>query len=106
MAWGIDFETNIFLSRQEYKNTFQVEDAIKECQEELDINKTQIQMLGAATPKDITPIDQEPLYWINSEITNAFERIEEQCIKIYQLSLYLEYLQEQEAMLEQRDKVS
>ena len=103
MAWGIDFTTDIYLSRQEYnKNTYLVEDAIKECQEEIDNAKTQIKMLGASTPKDITPTDQDPLYYISSEMENSFETIEEQCVKMYKLVLYLEYLQEQE----QKEEVS
>lgn len=106
MTWGIDFTTNVFIARSGYeKNKFLVQDAIDECQEDIHKQQIYIQMLGASTPKDITPAEQDPLYYINSEIENAIKEIEELSIKRYKLILYLEYLDKPEE-IEQEEEVS
>lgn len=95
MSWGIDFKADIFISRQDFnKNKLLVEDTIKDCGDEINKAKEYIQMLGASTPKDITPAEQDPLYYINTEIEDRLEEIAELTVRRYQLMLYLEYLNE------------
>ena len=95
MSYGTDFKADIFLNRQTYMNKYNVEDAIKECESSLSSMETRIKMFAISNPKDITPEGEEVVFWINSEVDSAIELLLEETVKHYQLTLYLEYLEDQ-----------
>ncbi len=99
MAWGIDFLSNIYLSRQDYQeNPYQVEDRIDELEEEINNINTKINMFAVAKPKDIVPNDWaedgDIILWINKEVDELIEQLHDSIVHKYQLTLYLEYLNE------------
>jgi hypothetical protein len=97
MGWGIDFSTDIFLSKQDYgKNEYQVRDAIQEVQLLIANTKNEISMFASANPKDIVPKDwsEEPIKWISATLIELMNDLEENNIQLFKLNLYLEHLQE------------
>ena len=53
MSWGIDFNTDIYLSHQSYTSKLDVRDKINELEEEINEHKSTLKMYAASTPKDI-----------------------------------------------------
>lgn len=96
MAWGVDFQTNIFLSHQDYQgNEYQVQDAINELKHDIEIGKQHVLMYCSCTPKDISTTDEESiLFSINNDVNDLLSSLKENTIKLYQLELYKEYLTE------------
>lgn len=96
MAWGVDFQTNIFLSHQDYQgNEYQVQDAINELKHDIEIGKQHVLMYCSCTPKDISTTDEENiLFSINNDVNDLLLSLKEDTIKLYQLELYKEYLEE------------
>ena len=94
MTWGTDFSIDIFLSRQEYKSKFDVEDKIKELDEQINDCESQIKMYVSATPKDIVPSEysEEQISWLNNQINEHLEMYREYITDRFKLELYLEYL--------------
>ena len=56
--------------------------------------ETRIKMFAISNPKVITPEGEEVVFWINSEVDSAIELLLEETVKHYQLTLYLEYLED------------
>ena len=97
MSWGLEFKTNIYLSRQDYgENIAQVQDKIDEIEKYIQNIQNQINMFASANPKDITPKDweEESIRWINNEIDGLIDQLHEYIVQQYQLELYKEYLEE------------
>ena len=99
MSWGTDFTTNIFLSNMTFPNGISdVEQKIKENENRINILKQQVQMFVSATPSDIIPKDwnEDPIIWLNNQIEDLFEDIEELLIRNVRLQLYVEHLESDE----------
>lgn len=98
MGWGIQFKSDIYLSRQEYVTKQEVQDKIDELNKDIDSYKNQIKMFASSNPKDIIPDDwkDEPIRWINNQIEELFLLIDEYTVDNYKLQLYLDYLNEQD----------
>lgn len=96
MSWGIEFQTEIYLSRQEYKTKYCVEDRIKELDELINECEAMLKMYASATPKDIIPADysEEQISWLNNQINEQLEMYREYLLDRYRLKLYLDYLEE------------
>jgi hypothetical protein len=94
MSWGIEFSADIYLIREDFKSKAEVEDKIKELEQLLIANREELKMFASANPSDIIPIDwkEEPIRWISERITDLLNEIAELTIKVYQLNLYLEVL--------------
>jgi hypothetical protein len=107
MGWGITFNAEIYLSRQEYSTKYAIEDKIKEIEESINNHEATLKMYASATPKDIVPeeFSEEPISWLNIQINEVLEIFKEDLIQKYQLGLYLEHLiEKEEAEKEAKDK--
>lgn len=99
MSWGIEFNTDIFLSKQNYgENIYQVNDKIEELKEDLSNSENKILMYSIGTLKDFVPIDweEEPIEWLHRNMKLLFDEvclINQQLTKMY---LYKQYLEEKE----------
>jgi hypothetical protein len=98
MGWEIEFKTNIYLSKQEYKTKREVQDKIDELNDDIDSYKNQIKMFASSNPKDIIPDDwkDEPIRWINDQTEELFSLMNGYIIDVYKLELYLDFLTEQD----------
>ena len=97
MGWGIDFNSDIYLSRQDYsENIYLVEEKINELEKENQVSKEKILMYAASTPKDVIMQTEEStdiLLNIQLEINEIFEYIRENIEQILKLTYYKEYLE-------------
>ena len=103
MSWGTDFKLNVFLSHQIYQNKLDVEDKIKELEDDVNVATASLKMYISSSPKDIVPnemIDDENgrIDWLIEQTSYYFDTIRENTIQIYQLGLYLQYLEECESI--------
>jgi len=95
MGWGVNFKTDIYLSRQEYnENIFQVKEKIDNLTDNIENIKIKLSMFCAATPKDIVPLEETSIDWISMETQILFTEYEEIIRDRYKLYLYLDYLKE------------
>jgi len=96
MGWGIDFNSDIFLSRQSYSSKGEVEDKITEISESIADCESRLKMYAIATPKDIVPTEDsvDILNFLNCEVRELLEEHEDLVIYRFKLNLYLEYLNE------------
>ena len=96
MGWGIEFNADIYLSRQVFNSKTEVEEKIEEIVQYINNSKSMLMMFASSTPKDIIPEEWEenPLDWINNQINEILDTLQEDMIKTYNLRLYLEYLEE------------
>jgi hypothetical protein len=94
MSWGINFKTDIYLSRQSYSSKGEVEDRIAEIDKAIYDWEAELKMYASSTPKDIVPPDdsEDTVNWLNIRINEVLETYQEYLIERYRLDLYLEYL--------------
>lgn len=96
MGWGIDFNSDIFLSRQSYSSKGEVEDKINEISESIADCESKLKMYAIATPKDVvsTEDSENIVNFLNNEILELLEEHEDLIIDRFKLNLYLEFLNE------------
>lgn len=97
MVWGIEFKSDIYLSREDYDENIElVQDEINNLEKSIQYIQKQINMFASSNPKDIIPKDwkEEPIRWINNEIDELIEQLCEHNIHQYKLNLYKDYLKE------------
>jgi hypothetical protein len=94
MGWGINFTTDIYLSRTSFNDRQEVLDKISE--NEIEIRKLveQIKMFAIANVRDIVPEDwkEEPVLWISLGIDGLMEQISEIEWENVRLHYYEEFL--------------
>ena len=97
MGWGIEFEADIYLSRQDYQENIElVKDEIIDLEKGINSSKEKILMYAAATPKDVSMSTEESIDIISNiqiEITETLDYIRESTEKILNLTYYQEYLE-------------
>jgi hypothetical protein len=96
MGWGTDFTTDIFLSRENYRSIYDLEDKIKEDEKDLENIRSKILMFASSNPKDIIPEDwkEEPINFIHREVNNLLDELYELDMFLNRRYLYLQYLKD------------
>ena len=95
MSVSIDFKYDITIFDKLYTYKVEVEDDIEDNESELlDIEK-EISMLVSGNIKELMPDDEyDPIYWIKTRLDDLFEEYKRKSILIYQLGLFLDYINE------------
>ena len=98
MGWGLDFSTDIFLSRCTLTTTFAVQDKIDSNKTDIEGVNAKLKMFAIASIAEILPEqwEEEPVNWIDSQINQLLEDRDELLIENYKLSLYLDYLEDKD----------
>lgn len=74
MSWGTVFNAkDVFIIRQQFRNMQELDDRIKELNEEYDAHRRRLIGFATATPKDVTPNDEDPLYYTTKEVEEIVE---------------------------------
>lgn len=96
MGHGTSFTIDIFLRSQHFRDKSDVEDKIEETKDYIGKLKEQINMFASSNPRDVIPTDwkDEPIRWIQNQVNELLESLEEQLFELHRLDLYLEYLNE------------
>ena len=95
MGWGVDFSTNIYLSRKSFDSRWQIEQEIRDEEDNIASNKALIYMYAASTPKDVHMIQNDENACLSDlfyEIKDRLESIDESLITIFKLNLLLSEL--------------
>jgi hypothetical protein len=93
MSWGTDFTTDIFLSHLTFETISEIDDKIKEIENDIADNMAKLKMWAASNPSDIIPNDynDDIISYISSEINIIIESILDDNISLYKIKLYREY---------------
>jgi hypothetical protein len=97
MADGTDFKADIYLNNKLYSSKFEVEDEIKDLDRLINDYEAELKMFASSNPKDIIPKEwkeEQPIDWLNITINEKLDGYMENIIHQYKLTLYLEYLNE------------
>ena len=94
MSWGTSFNTEIHLNRKIFQSKYEVEDYIKELEENINKDQTLLKMFVSSNIKDIVPKDwdEEPINFINHEIDKILEQLIEDLNDLQDVNRYLDYL--------------
>ena len=94
MGWGTDFKADIYLNRMQFSSVCEVEDKIKELQDDNDLWEKRILMFCSANPKDIVPDEwkDDAIMFIHNQVSELILMIKENSVTISNLILYKDYL--------------
>lgn len=88
MSWCTSLLTTIDFSKESYTNIFQVEEAIDESKELIADAKNRLNVLACMTePKKFISEDDDPMFWIQNEIRECLETIQDESVKLYKLEI-------------------
>lgn len=99
MSWGIDFTTDIYLSRQNYhENIYEVEEEIVSLEEENQETKEKMLMMllggvNSVSLKDCEGYEMDGVDVIHRKFAEMLKSYDENNTKIYELQAYKEYLE-------------
>lgn len=94
MAWGTDFKANVYLSRITFTSIYQVEDKIKELEDEINTAREILSMLAIASPNTIIEQDEDPIYSIKNRVEDQVNIIIEAQYTLVLVGLYYDELKE------------
>lgn len=94
MACGIDFKADVYLSRITFTSIYQVEDKIKELEDEINTAREILSMLAIASPNTIIEQDEDPIYSIKNRVEDQVNTIIEAQYTIVLVNLYYDELKE------------
>lgn len=95
MGWGTIFTPEVYISKEHYNSLEDIQEKIKEEEENINESKEAIAMLVAATPKDIVEQDSEDVISsLRFKLMEYHESIAESSRKLCLLQLLEEYVQE------------
>ena len=95
MGWGTDFTSNIYLNKQLFSNVFEVEDKVSELEDDKKYLETKLHMYSSSNVKDIVPrdwMDDDPISWLQKEVSQILQELNEINVELYKLGLYKEFL--------------
>ena len=89
MGWGTNFTAELYLSRKMFQDRDDVVSSIEDDERIIARTKAELTALAFANPKDITPGDETPIYYVQSLIEENIETLEEFIISKYMKELLL-----------------
>lgn len=91
MGWYTDLFCNISFNRETFNSKIEVQDRIGETKTYLQNSKDQLRNLVMMTePQKFCPENYDPMIWLNGELRDLLDSIEEYSIDLYKLQLLLE----------------
>lgn len=94
MSWGINFKVDVYLSRMTFTSVYQVEEKIKELEDELNTAREILSMLAIATPNTIIEQDEDPIYSIKNRVSDQIDLIIDSQHDLTLLKLYYDEIKE------------
>lgn len=98
MGWGISFTPEVFISKESYNSIIEIEDTIREIEEQQVQISAILKMWAAACPSDIINCDDDDcghiMTTLHGIIDEELTSYKENFYKLFTLRLLLEYLQE------------
>ena len=100
MGYGTTFTTEIYLNRQIFNSRYELDDKIKELENNIESAKRELTAFAVATPKDIMAEKDEdgyvenPIDQILRRTSETFEWMEDNYRELNKLYQFQEYLDE------------
>lgn len=96
MGWGTTFKSEIYLSKITFGNNYEIEEYIKEKEEEIEKTKNKLCMFASSTPKDICPNEweDEMIRFLSNEVSSLTDYLEELIIEKTKAELLLVHVNE------------
>ena len=94
MGWGTSFKKEIYLSRKSFDSIYELEQKIEQNKIWIANIIQKLKMFASANPRDIIDPEwkEEPINWLNNQIDDLIEVMEEVSFEKYQLEMYLDYI--------------
>ena len=91
MGWSTELFCNISFNRKTFNSKYEVEEELEDTKKYLETAKSRLRNIAMITePKKFCDDDDDPICWLDNEITNTLELIEEYTIDIFKLRRLLE----------------
>lgn len=106
MGCGTTFITEVYLHKETYSNVEEVKSKIQELENNIEHYKTRLKLMVISSPKEVMSEeekDMDVIWWVDNNIGELTEQMEEDVYHLALLNLYLEYLQE-ETKIDKNDK--
>ncbi len=100
MGWGTSFKAEIYLSRQVFNSKYELDERIKELEENIESAKRELTAYAVATPRDIiaekdeSGYIQNPINEVLRKTREIFEWMEDNYRDLNKLYQYQQYLEE------------
>ena len=103
MGWGTQFKADIYINKQVFKSTYELDDKIEELSSTLNMYKALLKQYASATPRDIVPKEWEgePIEWLNNKVDEIVDSFEELQYDLYRLRLFKDHLEETNTPIEE-----
>lgn len=90
MGWGINFNSDIYLSRISADNQFQLEDLIADKEKYISDLEKELLMYVSANPAELVPKDweEEKIGFLKNQVETLLEEIKESEVTLFKLYLY------------------
>ena len=84
MGWSTELFCNISFNRKTFNSKYEVEDELEATKRCLETAKSRLRNIAMITePKKFCDDDGDPICWLDNEITDQLELIEEYTVDIY-----------------------
>ena len=92
MGWETNLMVHLRYNRQTYTSRYDVQNRLGDVEDMIKYHTDKIHSIGLMTePKKFIEEDADPLQWINNEISESLEELEEYYIERFKLNYLLEY---------------
>lgn len=104
MSYGTDFKADVYLNRQIFKNRNEVDEAIKEKEEQVQTDRELLLMIAMANPKDLAEEGEDVLYATRNRVNDLIDDIISEQRELILLYLYLEAIDEGTANFDDKNE--
>ena len=104
MGWGTEFLVNAYLNRQIFKNRNEVDEAVKEKEEQVQTDRELLLMIAMANPKDLAEEGEDVLYVTRNRVNDLIDDIVSEQRELTLLYLYLEAIDEGTAKFDDKNE--
>lgn len=99
MGWGTTFDAHLHISNKIFNSIAEIDDEIKVTEETVQNSIKNLQLLAVATPKDVTPPDEIPLFYVKNQVKEEFEMIEDSIFLLRKLYILRDIVGDDEEKL-------
>jgi len=92
MGWGIQFNTDVFINKCSFSSMWQLDEEIKEMEDDIKRCSDRMLVLASSTPKDIVEEDMDVITFIVNEVGDLLEALDEAYHKKLLLMMFKEHL--------------
>lgn len=95
MAWGIQFQTYIFIPRDSISRVEEAREKIKQLENEIQESEMRLAIMTASPPVAFIPENyrENSVYFLQNQVLAQTRILQQKCVELFQFTLLLEYLE-------------